>query len=96
MIGFRVEVGMRPVGVFIAGGITGAIARPYLQRAARNFLVNAIESVEKSQHELELVEKLRAEAEAAKAEAAKLQDDARRLRDEAAAAYGEAVTTGET
>jgi hypothetical protein len=86
---------MRPVTVFIAGGVAGALVRPYLVRATRNLLVSVIESVEKTQLELEHVEKLKAEAEAAKAEALRLQDEARRLRDEAQAAAAAPVSTPE-
>jgi hypothetical protein len=86
---------MRPLTVFIAGGVVGAVARPYLQRAARNLLVGVIESVEKTQHELEHVEKLKAEAEAAKAEALRLQAEVQQLRDEAQQAAAGPVSTSE-
>jgi hypothetical protein len=74
---------MGPVKIFVAGTITGFVVRPYVQRAAQSLLMSAIQSVEKTQNELDQVEKLKAEAEAAKAQALKLEEEARRLRDDA-------------
>ncbi len=75
--------------IFVAGGVAGALALPYLKRAASNLLVGVIESVEKSQQELEHIEKVKAETEAertiaqsARAEAQDLRNEAQRLHEE--------------
>jgi len=61
---------MRSFAAFIAGGVTGLVARPYLQDAAQGLLVSALRSIEKTEREKEELEKLKAELAAAKAEAA--------------------------
>lgn len=81
MVPCNLESSMGPVKIFVAGAVTGIIVRPYLQRAAQNLLISAIQSVEKTQNELDHVEKLRAEAEAAKTQALQMQEEARRIRD---------------
>ncbi len=56
---------MGPVFLFVAGGVTALVSRPYIKNAARKALVSAVKSIEDAQKDLEKAQKEEVEKVAA-------------------------------